>query len=124
MKKEDRSPCITHLSWGRIEIEGGLCFKDAKLYPGGCKEWNWSDSGTDHKPGIQPSDVQDLLEHGAKVVVISTGVSESLSVCPETLELLKDKGISIHILQTEEAVRTYNELREREPVGGLFHTTC
>ena len=30
----------------------------------------------------------------------------------------------VHVLQTEQAVRCYNELAEKEPVGGLFHSTC
>jgi hypothetical protein len=28
------SPRISHLSWGRIEVEGHLSFKDAKIFPG------------------------------------------------------------------------------------------
>ena len=29
-----------------------------------------------------------------------------------------------HVEETKAAVRVYNELRETEPVGGLFHSTC
>ena len=46
-------------------------YKDAKLFPGGSREWNWRETGTEHVPGIQPADVQELLDHGAKVVVLS-----------------------------------------------------
>jgi hypothetical protein len=75
-------------------------------------------------PGIQPSDVTELLEHGATVVVLTKGVYERLRVCPETLKLLSDRGIAVHVLQTEEAVRAYNRLVETDRVGGLFHSTC
>jgi hypothetical protein len=119
-----RSPRITHLSWGRIEVEGGRAFKDAKLWPGGGRAWNWKETGTRHRPGVQPADVEELLEHGAEVVVLSKGTLEALQVCPETLALLKNKGIPAHVLQTEEAVRLYNELAERERAAGLFHSTC
>jgi hypothetical protein len=34
------------------------------------------------------------------------------------------KGIEAEILQTEAAVKRFNELRENLPVGGLFHSTC
>ncbi len=48
-----RSPKITHLSWGRLEVEGqDGPFKDAKLYPGGAREWDWNETGTSHEPGI------------------------------------------------------------------------
>jgi hypothetical protein len=66
-------------------------FKDAKLFPGGAREWDWSETGTAHVPGIQPTDVTELLEHGATVVVLSKGVYERLRVCPETLKMLSDR---------------------------------
>lgn len=124
MEQQVCSPRITHLSWGRLEVEGQHSFKDAKLFPGGSREWDWRETGTNHVPGIQPVDVKELLEHGATVVVLSKGMHEQLQVCPETLQMLKDRNISVHILQTKEAVRFYNELRDKERVGGLFHSTC
>ncbi len=124
MEHQRRSPRITHLRWGRLEIEGGDVFKDAKLFPGGAGEWDWNETGTHHVPGIRPADVQELLEHGATVVVLSKGVYERLGVCAQTLAMLKNQGVAAHVLQTERAVELYNDLREIEPVGGLFHSTC
>jgi hypothetical protein len=119
-----QSPRISRLSWGHIEVDDGLSFKDAKIFPGGAREWDWAETGTHHVPGIQPADVQELIDRGAKTVVLSRGVWKRLKVCPETLELLARHGIAVEVLQTEEAVERFNELREREPVGGLFHSTC
>ncbi len=124
MEQQVCSPRITHLSWGRMEVDDARSFKDAKLFPGGAREWDWRETGTAHVPGIQPADVEELLEHGAAVVVLSKGILERLQVCPETLRMLKERGIPVHVLQTEKAVRFYNELREKERVGGLFHSTC
>jgi hypothetical protein len=120
-----RSPRITRLSWGRIEVEGlPEGFKDVKLYPGGAREWDWAETGTQHMPGIQPCDVQELLNHGATVVVLARGTYERLGVCPETLRMLQELGVPCHILATEEAVDRYNELAKTQRVGGLFHSTC
>ncbi len=124
MNEQSTSPRITHLSWGRLEVDSEKSFKDAKLYPGGARAWDWRETGTDHEPGIQPADVQELLEHGAAVVVLSMGMHERLQVCPETLQMLKEKNIPVHMLQTEKAAQLYNELRETQRVGGLFHSTC
>jgi hypothetical protein len=79
---------------------------------------------TRHVPGIQPTDVQELIEHGARAVVLSKGIWERLQVCPETLEVLAEKGIEVEVMQTKAAVERFNELRESMPVGGLFHSTC
>ncbi len=43
---------------------------------------------------------------------------------PETLQMMRRHGIAAHVLQTEEAVKLYNELCETSPVGGLVHSTC
>lgn len=85
---------------------------------------DWNETGTQHRPGIQPADVRELLEHGAETVVLSKGVHERLGVCPETLQLLEDHGIEVEVLQTDDAVARYNELRASEPTGALIHSTC
>lgn len=124
MDHPSTSPRIARLSWGRLELDDGRIFKDAKLYPGGGREWDWRETGTRHVPGIQPADVEELLERGVRAVVLSKGILERLQVCPETLQQLQARGIAVEILQTEQAVDAYNRLRERLPVGGLFHSTC
>jgi hypothetical protein len=124
MEKRRPSPRIANLSWGKIEVEGGKTFKDAKLYPGGASEWNWNETGTAHEPGIQPADVRELLDHGSRAVVLSKGMEERLQITPEAVRMLEDEGVEFHVLRTDDAVRLYNELRERRPVGGLFHSTC
>lgn len=124
MTTAKRSPRVTHLSWGRMEIEGQGSGKDFKLYPGGSRAWDWTETGTEHVPGIQPADVEELVDQGAKVVVLSKGIHNRLQVMPQTLNWLRDRGVLAHVLQTEEAVELYNRLAENEPVGGLFHSTC
>jgi hypothetical protein len=121
---ELNSPRISHLSWGHVEVEGYPPFKDAKIFPGGAREWDWRETGTRHVPGIQPADVRELIKRGARAVVLSKGIWQRLQVCPETLELLAKNDVQVEILQTEDAVKRFNVLRESMPVGGLFHSTC
>jgi hypothetical protein len=124
MENNPSSSKITHISWGRIKVADSGSFRDVKIYPGGVREWNWKETGTDHAPGIRPADVQELLEHGAEVVVLSKGMQGRLQVAPETLEMLKERGVEYHHLQTERAVELYNKLRKQRKTGGLFHSTC
>lgn len=119
-----RSPRIREIAWGRIEVEGLGPGRDYKLWPGGGREWDWRETGTHHVPGIQPGDVEELLEHGCRVVVLSRGQLGRLRTCPETLETLRRAGVTVHVEETSAAVATYNRLAETEPVGGLFHSTC
>jgi len=125
MSQHARSPQITDISWGRTKVNGqSETFKDVKLYPGGAREWDWRETGTDHVPGIQPADVEELLEHGARTVILSKGFNERLQVKPETMQLLEQKGVNVQVLQTEQAVQRYNALAKHEPVGALIHSTC
>lgn len=119
------SPRIAALSWGSLSVEGRPHpYKDAKLFPGGSREWDWRETGTSHSPGIQRADVQELIEAGAEVIVLSRGMLKRLETRADTLALLEARGIEARVLQTEEAVALYNELRERRKVGALIHSTC
>ena len=118
------SPRITHVSWGRIDVEGLGTGKDWKLFPGGGREWDWNEHGTRHIPGIRPEEIRELLEHGATAVVLSRGMERRLQTMPETLRLLEEAGVPFHLAETSEAVDLYNGLALTTPVAGLFHSTC
>ena len=120
----NRSPRVLDLSWGRMEVEGLGIGKDFKLYPGGGRPWDWSLSGTQHEPGVLRRDVDDLLNNGATVVVLSQGMELLLRVPRSTIEYLEEREVVVHVAPTREAVRIYNELVETSAVGGLFHSTC
>ncbi|MFD6108816.1 Mth938-like domain-containing protein [Streptomyces yangpuensis] len=121
----ERSPRISRLEWGLMEAEGLSAGKDFVLYPGGGHPWDWAVHGTRHCPGVQPGDARELLERGARVVVLSLGMDERLAVAPPTLELLRQAGAEVHVKETRAAVALYNTLAAAgRPVGGLFHSTC
>ncbi len=122
---ETRSPIISHLSWGRMKVDDVGVGKDFKLWPGGGREWDWRETDTHHVPGIQPADVEELLDNGSRVIVLSRGMLLMLRTRQETLDLLEDKHIAVHIAETKAAGEIYNGLAQRgAAVGGLFHSTC
>jgi hypothetical protein len=122
--EQRQSPRIIRDAWGKMEIEGLGSGRDFKLYPGGGRAWDWNETGTHHRPGIQPADVQELIEQGSKVIVLSCGRLRALQTCFETLQLLRERGITAHREETSKAVELYNQLAVTEAVGGLFHSTC
>jgi hypothetical protein len=124
MNKFESSPKILDISWGRMEVEGLGVGKDFKLYPGGGREWDWNETGTRHVPGIQRADVEELLAHGATTVVLSQGMDRRLHVDPATLRYLEERSVQVHLAETGEAIKIYNELTDSVAVAGLFHSTC
>ena len=120
-----QSPRINHLAWGEMEVEGLDAARDMKLWPGGGRPWDWRETGTHHVPGIQVGDVEELLENGARTVVLTRGMELVLQTCPETLAYLAARGVEFHVAETNQAAQIYNELVEQGvAVGGLFHSTC
>ena len=118
------SPLINSIAWGRIDVHGMGEVKDVKLWPGGGRVWDWGETGTKHNPGIQIADVEELLSHGAQVVVLSRGMQERLGVADSVAEALEARGVTVHVAETRAAVAIYNGLISSVPVGGLFHSTC
>ena len=124
----DNKTLITHVSWGRMEVAANGCvyrFKDCKVWPGGAKTWDWNTTDTRHQPGTQPADIEEILDQGVDVMILSLGMQLMLHTCPETDEILRSRGIEYHIEETTQAVEIFNELTRRgRRAGGIFHSTC
>lgn len=120
-----RSPRVERARWGQIRLEDGSTYKDAKLFPGGSRAWDWDETGTRHAPGVQPADVQELIDHGADVVILSQGFQNRLQICPQTRQWLAQEDVEVHADATEAAVTRYNRLVDAgRAVGALIHSTC
>lgn len=118
------SPRVLSLSWGSVETEAGT-FRDAKLWPGGGRGWDWDETGTHHEPGVQVADVEELVDHGARVVVLSRGQQGRLGVPDETVAMLEEAGAAVEVHETQRAVDRHNELVDAgRAVGTLLHSTC
>lgn len=123
----EQAPPISDLSWGRVRVDAADQtheYRDAKLWPGGSRGWDWNETGTSHEPGIQPADVEELVEKGAETVILSRGQNRRLQVKDETLDWLEERGIEVEVLESNRAVERYNELAPDAPVGALIHSTC
>jgi len=121
----DPSPAVLSDSWGHLEIDGLGELRDAKLWPGGGRAWDWDETQTRHVPGIQPADVRELLDHHPEVVVLSKGRELRLRATPEALALLDECNVEVFWDETSAAIEEYNRLAgEGVRVAALLHSTC
>ena len=119
------SPQVLANRWGHLDVEGLGELKDAKLWPGGGREWDWSETGTQHHPGIQPADVRELLAHDPEVIVLSRGRELRLETMAVTLAELEQRGVRVVWEETGDAIDVYNQLAgEGARVAALLHSTC
>lgn len=81
---------------------------------------------------IDAEEVRRAIEQKPDTIVIGTGESGLAEVTREAQEEIKRNEIKLIIDKTEEAIKTFNVLKEdseeeegkQEKVIGLFHLTC
>ncbi|XP_078401125.1 mth938 domain-containing protein isoform X2 [Cetorhinus maximus] len=81
------SPQIASISWGRMKVQDcATTYKDCKVWPGGSRTWDWRETGTDHYPGVQAADLEEVITKGIQTLVIGRGMNEALQIfllaCP------------------------------------------
>ena len=119
------SPRILSVSWGKMEIEALGKGKDFKLWPGGGRPWDWSETGTSHGAGIQVADIIELIENSCEIIILARGVFSRLKISPETTTYLKTQDVEVIATDIKRGVQIYNSHVEKNVrVGGLFHSTC
>jgi hypothetical protein len=122
---DSRSPRVLSDGWGNLDVEDLGTLRDAKLWPGGGRAWDWNETGTRHVPGIQPVDLDDLLVHDPEIVVLSRGREQRLQTCAETFTTLEQRGIEVEWHETSAAIEIYNTLAgQGRRVAALLHSTC
>lgn len=111
--------------WGFVDVEELGRLRDAKLWPGGGRAWDWNETGTRHRPGIQPADLAELLDHDPDIIVLSRGRQLRLETTADTLALLAARDIEVIRDETGAAIGEYNRLvATGRRVAALLHSTC
>ena len=51
-------------------------------------------------------------------------MNKQLQIHPDIRLCLEERSITVHVAETGDAVKIYNDLAEGALVAGLFHSTC
>jgi len=77
---------------------------------------------------VDIEDIKQCLEINPQIIVIGTGAYGVAKITKELREFLAEKEIKLISDRTEEAVKTFNILLERQEeidaIVGFFHLTC
>lgn len=111
---------ITHYSFGKIIIDEKAYSSDVIIYPDRIDDTWWRKEG--HL--LQKEDLNAIIAAGVSIIIVGTGYYATMRVPKETLEYIKSKNILLHVKDTQQAVRLYNELSEKQPVIAALHLTC
>jgi hypothetical protein len=69
------------------------------------------------------ADLEDVLEELPEHLVVGTGAYGQMRPDPAVIEQLRERGVEVEALKTDEAVRRYGELDPRRAAAAL-HLTC
>jgi len=105
--------------FGRVLVDGEEQTKDVIVLPDRVLTNWWRAEGH----ALVLADLDDVLEELPPHLVVGTGAYGQLRPDPQALELLRERGVEVEALPTEEAVRRYGELDPRRTAAAL-HLTC
>jgi hypothetical protein len=112
-------PRIDGYRFGHIVVDGEEQTRDVIVLPDRVVTNWWRTDGH----SLVLGDLEEVLDELPEHLVVGTGAYGQLRPQPETLELLREGGIEVEALPTDEAVRRYLELDPARTAAAL-HLTC
>ena len=112
-------PRIESYSFGHLVIDGEEATNDVIVLPGRVVHNWWRRDGH----ALVLDDLREVLDELPPRLVVGTGAYGRMRPDPGTLGQLRERGIEVEALPTEEAVRRYEELDPAQAAAAL-HLTC
>ncbi len=118
-------PKIQDTQFGSITVDGEVYEHDIVIRLSGKgkkrkKRLSKQQYGTSHIVSL--GEAKDIFDEGAERLIVGTGQYGALKLSKEAEDYFRNKGCSVTLLPTSEAVRAWNEAGD-EAIG-MFHVTC
>ena len=110
---------LADYSFGRIVVDGVEETRDVIVLPGRVVRNWWRRDGH----ALVLEDLDDVLDELPERLVVGTGAHGRMVPDPGALEALRERGVEVEALPTEDAVRLYGEHDPRRTAAAL-HLTC
>jgi hypothetical protein len=114
------APRIDSYRFGHMVIDGQPHDKDVIVLPSRVIAGWWRKEGH----SLHQEDLKEVFAAEPDILIVGQGANGRMQVTQEARQVLESSGIKVIAQPTDEAVRTYNQLREKDSVAGAFHLTC
>jgi hypothetical protein len=105
--------------FGRVIVDGREETRDVIVLPSRViRNW-WRMDGH----ALVLDDLGDVVDELPELLVVGTGAAGLMEPDPGTLKTLRDRGVEVEVLRTEEAVRRYGAADPARTAAAL-HLTC
>jgi hypothetical protein len=112
-------PRLEDYSFGRLTVDGTEQRRDLIVLP----ERVVTDWWRQDAHGLIVDDLRDVLDELPERLILGNGAHGRLQPHPAVIDELRRRGVEVEVLQTDDAVRRYNQLDERR-VAAALHLTC
>jgi hypothetical protein len=112
-------PRIEEYRFGHLVVDGEEQTRDVIVLPERVLANWWRADG--HR--LVLADLEDVIEELPERLVVGTGAYGQMRADPEAVEQLRQRGVEVESLPTDEAVRRYCELDPLRTAATL-HLTC
>jgi hypothetical protein len=112
-------PRIEGYSFGQLVVDGEEATNDVIVLPGRVVHNWWRRDGH----ALVLDDLREVLDELPPRLIVGTGAYGRMRPDPGAVADLRDRGVEVEALPTDEAVRRYGEL---DPAGAAaaLHLTC
>ncbi|MGH2664023.1 MAG: MTH938/NDUFAF3 family protein [Actinomycetota bacterium] len=105
--------------FGRVIVDGREETRDVIVLPSRViRNW-WRKDGH----ALVLDDLGEVVDELPELLVVGTGAAGQMEPDPGTLKALRDRGVEVEVLRTEEAVRRYGAADPARTAAAL-HLTC
>ena len=112
-------PTLEDYRFGRLVVDGEEQTRDVIVLPERVLTGWWRADG--HR--LVLADLADVIEDLPEHLLVGTGAYGRMRPEREALDELRQRGVEVEALPTDEAVRRYGELGPRRTAAAL-HLTC
>jgi len=112
-------PRIDGYTFGRVVVDGVELTKDVIVLPGRVVSNWWRKKG--HSLAVE--DLEDVISELPERLLVGTGAAGQMVPERKALRQLRERGIDVEVLRTDEAIRRYAEL-DPERTAVAMHLTC
>jgi hypothetical protein len=112
-------PRIEGYRFGRVLVDGEEHTKDVIVLPDRVVPRWWRREGH----ALVLEDLEAVLEDLPERLVVGTGASGQMRADPQAVDRLRQRGVEVETLTTEQAVRRFGELDPSRTAAAL-HLTC
>ena len=110
---------LENYSFGRLTVDGTEETHDVIVLPERVVRNWWRREGH----ALVLDDLHAVLDELPARLIVGTGAQGQMKPDPSTLARLKERGVEVEVLRTDEAVRRYGDSNPAETAAAL-HLTC